>query len=110
MLRTIVLVASKLIAHSEFMQFLQTMGADISNEDRVYDGQLHNHTGGYLWIKYNPEEELSGSELEARIKSITEKLGSPPQTQILIDIGKNFSSGIFWQRNLSASALKYGPV
>ncbi|MBC6456125.1 MAG: hypothetical protein GDA43_25560 [Hormoscilla sp. SP5CHS1] len=94
MLKTIVLVTKRLIVRSEFMEFIQKLGADFSNEDIVYDGQLYDRTGGYLWIKYNPEEELSGSELESRVKSITEKLGSSPQTQILIDIGKNRSSEI----------------
>ncbi|MBC6477469.1 MAG: hypothetical protein EBE86_031490 [Hormoscilla sp. GUM202] len=89
--RPVVLVSKEKITRSEFIQFLQTCGAEKS-DDGIYDGYLYNNDAGVLWVIYNPEEELSGSELEAKIKNIIPKLGSSPQTEILLDIGKNVQS------------------
>jgi len=91
MLKTIVLVSSIPIVKSEFMQFVKIIGNYSEDPDNIYDGQLYNDNG-YFWVMYDPEEELSGSELEAKIKNIIPKLGSSPQTEILLDIGKNFQS------------------
>jgi len=106
--RPVVLVSKEKITRSEFMQFLKTCGAEKSDDDvrcvvriaraehigGIYDGYLYNNDTGVLWVMYAPEEELSGSELEAKIKNIIPKLGSPPQTEILLDIGKNVPSEI----------------
>lgn len=91
MLKTIVLVSSISIVKYEFMQFIKNLGNYSEDPDKIYDGQLYNNNG-YFWVMYDPEEELSGSELEAKIKKITQKLESPPQTEILLDIGKNVQS------------------
>ena len=88
--RPVVLVSKEKLTRSEFMKFIKTCGAEIS-DDGIYDGQLYNDNG-YLWVMYDPEEELSGSELEAKIQNIIPKLGSSPQTEILLDIGKNVQS------------------
>ena len=92
MLKTIVLVSKIPIARSEFAQFLQQVGAEKNGYDEVYDAQLYDRSGGYLWIMYEPEEELFGDELASRIETITQKLGSPPATQVQVEIGKNGSS------------------
>ncbi|MBC6472266.1 MAG: hypothetical protein GDA48_05180 [Hormoscilla sp. GM102CHS1] len=91
MLKTIVLVSSVTIVKSEFMQFIQTLDNYSEDPDKIYDGQLDNNNG-YFWVRYDPEEEFSGSELEAKIENIIPKLGSSPQTEILLDIGKNVQS------------------
>jgi len=89
--RPVVLVSKEKIGRSEFLPFLKTCGAKIS-EDEIYDGYLYNNDAGVVWVMYDPEEELSGSKLEAKIKNIIPKLGSPPQTEIILDIGKNVKS------------------
>ncbi|MGK7901277.1 MAG: hypothetical protein AB4352_07665 [Hormoscilla sp.] len=93
MLKTIVLVTSITIVKSEIMHFVEIIGNYSEDPDNIYDGQLYNDNG-YFWVMYDPEEELSGSELEAKIKNIIPKLGSTPQTEILLDIGKNVQSEI----------------
>ena len=89
--RPVVLGAKEKITRSEFMQFLKTCGAEKS-DDGIYEGYLYNNDAGVVWVMYDPEEELSGSELEAKIEKIIQKLGSSPQTEILLDIGKNVQS------------------
>lgn len=92
MLKTIILVSKEPIARWEFAQFLQQVGAEKDDRDRVYDAQLCDRSGGYLWIMYEPEEELFGDELASRTETITQKLGSLPATQVQVEIGKNGSS------------------
>ena len=84
-------VSSQKIDREEFMQFLQKFDGYSEDPDRIYDAQLSN-SAGYFWIEYEPEEELSGEELETKNKNILQKLGSLPQTEILLDIGKSRES------------------